>query len=172
MSRKPVIDIGALIEFNGCVGRVKQIFERPTYFVEDLTGVEMFVSASAARRISADAEIEVWKKRALDAESRPKAVTLTLERDGVINGVMCPAGQYRVTEYPNAPSIVTRLTTVDTPAQPLVHVPAEDDEPYTAVCSQCEKTENFPDEADAATDMQKNGWKFVDGNAVCPQCSG
>lgn len=170
MSKKSMIDIGALIEFNGVVGRVKQIFDRPTYFVEDLSGLEMFVTASDAKRISPEAEIEIWRKRALEAEAGPKTVSLTLERDGVINGVMCPAGQYKVTEFPNATSMVSRVEGSGVPAQPLIQVPAEDDAPYTAVCSQCEKTEQFPDEADAATDMQKKGWKFVGGDAVCPAC--
>jgi hypothetical protein len=165
---KKKVEVGALVEFNGVVARVKQIFERPTYFVEDLNGMEMFVPVADAKRVSAIAEVEIWKERALKAEGGPKTVTLTLERDGVINGVMCPAGQYRVTEQPSAPSIITRIETVEPPAAPLVQIPSDDDTPYTAHCSECEFTQVFPDEVDAASEMVKAGWRFDGGNAICP----
>ena len=175
---KRVIEKGALVECsdeNGAyVGVVTRYFSGPAYEVHHIQNVYEHCTHDAARvkPLSAEETAEYWKARAKDAEAGPKTVTLTLERDGVINGIMCPAGQYRVTEFPNAPSIISRVEASEAPTQPLIQVPAEDDEPYTAVCSQCEKTEDFPDEADAATDMQKKGWKFVSGDAVCAACSG
>jgi hypothetical protein len=51
----------------------------------------------------------------------------------------------------------------------IVSIPGDDENPYTASCTECDFTQQFPDEADAAGDMMKAGWRFEGGSTICPK---
>ena len=123
------IDAGALVEFDGVRGTVKQVISKPSFLIEALDGKEILVAATEVKRLPSAEQIAFWRERALAAEGKAR------DEDAPIRAVS---------------------------------VPGDDENPYTAHCTECDFTQQFPDEADAAGDMMKAGWRFEGGSTICP----
>jgi hypothetical protein len=123
------IEAGALVEFNGTKGTVKQVIAKPSFLIEGLDGKEILVEATEVKRLPAAEQIAFWRLRALSAEGNAS-------NDEPSNAVTVPG--------------------------------LDDDPPYIAHCSECDFTQQFRDEADAANEMIKAGWRFDGGNTICP----
>jgi hypothetical protein len=126
------IEAGALVEFDGAKGTVKQVISKPSFLIEGLDGKEILVAATEVKRLPSAEQIAFWRERALLAEGKARD-------EGPIRSVS---------------------------------VPGDDENPYTAQCTECEFTQQFPDEANAAGDMMKAGWRFEGGSTICPSHRG